>query len=55
MFIIWIVITVVLYLIFRDKLDLGNTKDPALDILQKRYAKGEISKNEFDEMKQNLI
>jgi len=55
MFIIWIVIIVVLYLIFRDKLSLSNTKDTALEILQKRYAKGEISKVEFDEIKKNLI
>ena len=26
-----------------------------LEILKKRYAKGEISQNEFDEMKQKLI
>jgi len=29
------------------------TKD--WEILKKRYAKGEISQNEFDEMKQKLI
>jgi len=32
----------------------GNRDESPLEILQKRYARGEISKEEFDEMKRNL-
>ncbi|MCK5052102.1 MAG: SHOCT domain-containing protein [Candidatus Cloacimonetes bacterium] len=50
-----LIILVVIYFIFKDKIDINKKEKSPEDILRIRYAKGEISKIEFDEMKQNLI
>ena len=42
------------YLINRNKTS-SNEGKPALDFAKERYAKGEITKEEFEEIKKNLI
>ena len=46
----------VIYMLFgrRDWRGMGNS-DSALDILNKRYAKGEIIKEEFERMKNDIL
>jgi putative membrane protein len=57
----WIaVISVFLYLIFtrvitRKPWESGPGPETALDILKKRYAKGEITKEEFEQMKRDIL
>ena len=62
--IFWIVIiAVVLYLVFRrggprkpwEPAQESGPRESALDILKKRYAKGEISKDQFEQMKRDIL
>jgi putative membrane protein len=54
-------IVVVIFLIRRFTAAPGSgaredgTEDPALDILRKRYARGEINREEYEEKKKDLI
>jgi len=55
----WIIFLVVIGLLIYFVVQARNTKGPTpvetpLDILKKRYAKGEITKEEFDRMKNDL-
>lgn len=60
-FIVWIIIIVVIallvYFIIRSKRSVGPEspfQGTPLDILKKRYAKGEITKEEFDEIRKDM-
>src|SRR5665648_147144 len=60
--IFWILIIVGIVLLIKWLLDqnkLGGqssmTGESAMEILKKRYAKGEISKEEFEQMKRDLV
>ena len=50
--VIMVVVVIVAILISRESSK--KTSKSALDVLKKRYAKGEISKKEFEEKKHNL-
>ncbi len=53
--IFWIVIIWIIVWLLRDgRLGTPQHKESALDIAKKRYAKGEITKKEFEEMKKEL-
>lgn len=54
MMIFWILVVLgVVWLIQNSRRDKTSTES-ALEIAQKRYAKGEISKEQLDEIKRNL-
>ena len=60
-FLMWIIvvviIAVVVYLIIKAKEPRGEDalmSETPLQILKKRYARGEISKEEFDEIRKNI-
>lgn len=53
-FIFVIIIGLVVYIIFRSQDQKSGMRDTPMEILKKRYAKGEITKEDFDRMKKDL-
>jgi putative membrane protein len=58
-FIVWIPIIVLAYLGIRYLINRKKTRSyegkSTLDLAKERYAKGEITKEEFEEIKRNLL
>jgi putative membrane protein len=55
--VILVLIIVLIYLLFKSSKTGGfgqTSNETPLDILKKRYARGEITKEQFDEMKKDL-
>lgn len=59
-FFVWLILLIVLgvavyFIVQASKKNVtGEAQDTPLDILKKRYARGEITKEEFDRMKKDL-
>ena len=55
--VILVLIIVLIYLLFKSSKTGGfgqTSSETPLDILKKRYARGEITREQFDEMKKDL-
>ena len=53
--IVWLFVSILRRLFgHHDHHSVFETKDRALEILRRRYAKGKITKKEFDQMKKDL-
>lgn len=57
MVLFWVLLIAGLILLAKWLVDQGRMgrEDSALDILKKRYARGEITKQEFEDMKRDLL
>ncbi len=54
-FIFWILVLIGLVLLIKYLWEGRGRKDSAIEILKRRYASGEISKEEFEEKKKDLV
>ncbi|HEY7867306.1 MAG TPA: SHOCT domain-containing protein [Psychromonas sp.] len=55
MVLFYIILVFLMVYLFRHMIGKGSKKETALDILNKRYASGEITKEQLDEMKKNIL
>jgi putative membrane protein len=52
--ILLVLIGVVVYFVFQSSKSKSSATERPLDVLKKRYARGEITKEQFDQMKKDL-
>jgi putative membrane protein len=50
----WVLVIGIIYFAFKHYSKNNLNNDKSVDILKERYAKGEINKDQFEEMKKNL-
>lgn len=55
MVLFWFLVILGAIYLFRTLMGKSGQKESALDILKRRYAAGEISKEQFEQMKQNIL
>jgi putative membrane protein len=55
MWIFWLIMLVVIIVLIRAFINQPKASETAIDILKTRYAKGEITKEEFEEQKKTLL
>ncbi|WP_415230770.1 SHOCT domain-containing protein [Psychromonas sp.] len=55
MVLFYVMLVFLLVYLFRHLIGKGFKKETALDILNKRYASDEITKEQLDEMKKNIL
>lgn len=59
--IVWLIITIIAWLgrsspnYYKNHHDIRDRRNNVIDILEERYAKGEINKEEFDQKKKDLM
>ncbi len=54
MWLFWLILLVVMFVLVKLFVSPAKDAESAMDILKKRYAKGEITKEQFEEQKKNL-
>lgn len=55
MWIFWLIMLVIGFVLIKSFIKNSKESETAIDILKKRYAKGEITKQEFEEQKKTLL
>lgn len=55
MLLFWFLVILGCVYLFKTLMGKGGQKEGALDILKRRYAAGEISKEQFEQMKQDIL